>query len=111
VQTKVFDAKGWVPQSRKRIYFVGFRDDLSAAAVAAFAWPQEPPEGCGGTVESVLELEEGEGEGEGGGGGPPARGPGPRGAEEGGNNRALVACEVSPYQAGIDRPCSQRHPP
>ena len=110
MQTKVFDAKGWVPQSRKRIYFVGFRDDLSAAAVAAFAWPQEPPEGCGGTVESVLELEEGEGEGE-GEVGEEEEGDGEEGGEEVGNNRALVACEVSPYQAGIDRPCSQRHPP
>ena len=80
VHTKVFDAKGWVPQSRKRIYFVGFRDDL-AGATERFAWP-EAPETCGGTVEDLLEDEDG-------------------GEDEREPFEAVAACEVSRYQ--LDR--------
>jgi len=104
VCTKIFDAKGWVPQSRKRIYFVGFRNDLADAA-ERFAWPEEP-EACDGTVEDVLEdegdcahssvggkeVEAGSGGGSGGGGGSDAS------LFLGHGNEAASACEVSQYQ-------------
>jgi DNA (cytosine-5)-methyltransferase 1 len=49
-----------VPQSRKRVFFVGFRSDLRAAREdGVFAWPEEPSD-CGGTVDDVLEDERGE---------------------------------------------------
>lgn len=106
VRTKIFDAKGWVPQSRKRIYFVGFRDDLARAS-ERFEWPLEP-ETCGGTVQDVLE-DEGEyyhyhhkdddddelsGDGGGGGGG----GGGGKNLRIVDRNEAAAACEVSQYQ-------------
>ena len=57
VGTRVFDARGWVPQSRKRVFFVGFRSDLRAARrTGVFTWPEEPRDG-GGTVKDVLEDE------------------------------------------------------
>ena len=60
VRTRVLDARGWVPQSRKRVFFVGFRSDLRAAREdGVFAWPEEPSD-CGGTVDDVLEDERGE---------------------------------------------------
>ena len=79
VSTKLFDAKGWVPQSRRRIYFVGFRDDIAETTGAAerFEWPDEP-ETCGGTVEDVIEDENDE--------------------LYRNINRAAAACEVSKYQ-------------
>ena len=122
VRTKIFDAKGWVPQSRKRIYFVGFRDDLAGAA-ERFAWPMEP-ETCGGTVQDILEDEGeyyygdgGDGvsgcSGVSGGGGVDAAalaaaaaaadvGGGANGGVTGSGrnvvNEAAAACEVSQYQ-------------
>ena len=60
VGTRVFDARGWVPQSRKRVFFVGFRSDLRAAREdGVFTWPEEPRD-CGGTVADVLEDEHSE---------------------------------------------------
>ena len=60
VGTRVFDARGWVPQSRKRVFFVGFRSDLRAAREdGVFTWPEEPRD-CGGTVMDVLEDEHSE---------------------------------------------------
>ena len=97
VRTKIFDAKGWVPQSRKRIYFVGFRDDLAGAA-ERFAWPEEP-ETCGGTVQDILEDE---GEYYHGDGGDDVGGGGADGGVTGDGrnvvNEAAAACEVSQYQ-------------
>lgn len=52
VVSKVINAKGWVPQDRKRIYLVGFRQDLAARAAAAFQWPEPPG---GGHLRDVLE--------------------------------------------------------
>ena len=54
VHSRVYDAKGWVPQSRKRVYLVGFRKD--AALATPFRWPPRRDD-CGGTVDDILEEE------------------------------------------------------
>ena len=73
-------ADGWTPQRRRRVFFVGFRDDrVEEGALERFAWPkasrftnEKTP-----TVRGVLEREEDAAE-------PPGD--------------AMRACEVSAYQ-------------
>ena len=75
VDAKIFDAAGWVPQSRKRVFFVGFRVEADGTATEdasrRFRWPTQR-RSCGGTVRDVLEDESG--------------------------NDATAACEVSERQ-------------
>mmetsp|Transcript_25977 Transcript_25977/g.86519 ORF Transcript_25977/g.86519 Transcript_25977/m.86519 type:complete len:517 (-) Transcript_25977:109-1659(-) len=52
VKTKMLNAQGWVPQDRKRVYLVGFREDLAAGAGGCFEWPEPPG---GGVIGDVLE--------------------------------------------------------
>ncbi|MDP3152299.1 MAG: DNA (cytosine-5-)-methyltransferase [Archangium sp.] len=49
-ESRVIDAKHWVPQHRERIFFVGFRDEEE---LRRFSWPT-PPEG-GPKFASILE--------------------------------------------------------
>ena len=79
VETKIIDAAGWVPQSRRRVFFVGFRVDdaqddenvrrpwtttadsraarrSGASAASRFRWPTRTRT-RGGTVRDVLEDE------------------------------------------------------
>lgn len=46
------NARAVVPQQRERVYFVGFRSDLTHA-INSFEWPQLPVRHC--TVGSILE--------------------------------------------------------
>ena len=69
-------ADGWTPQRRRRVFFVGFRDDkVSEGALERFAWPTagDAPSSVG----SILEREEDAAD-------PPGT--------------AMHACEVSAYQ-------------
>jgi DNA (cytosine-5)-methyltransferase 1 len=50
---KVIDAKGYVPQHRERIMIVGLRDG------GTFDWSNVKPSAVGGTMESVLHIEDG----------------------------------------------------
>jgi len=52
VESKVLDARGWVPQARRRIFLVGFRSDLASEARRKFRWPR--PQG-GGAIQDILE--------------------------------------------------------
>lgn len=73
-------ADGWAPQRRRRVFFVGFRDDkVSQGALERFAWPTVA-KNTGASrprVRSILEREEDAAD--------------PPGA-------AMRACEVSAYQ-------------
>jgi len=74
-------ADGWAPQRRRRVFFVGFRDDkVSQGALERFAWPTVGDKKTGASrprVRSILEREEDAAD--------------PPGA-------AMRACEVSAYQ-------------
>ena len=72
-------ADGWTPQRRRRVFFVGFRDDkVSQGALERFAWPTaETRDSPAGPVRAILEREEDAAD--------------PPGA-------AMRACEVSAYQ-------------
>jgi DNA (cytosine-5)-methyltransferase 1 len=71
-------ADGWAPQRRRRVFFVGFRDDkVSQGALERFAWPTAGDTGASPRVRSILEREEDAAD--------------PPGA-------AMRACEVSSYQ-------------
>ena len=71
-------ADGWAPQRRRRVFFVGFRDDkVSQGALERFAWPTAGDTGASPRVRSILEREEDAAD--------------PPGA-------AMRACEVSAYQ-------------
>ena len=50
---RVVNARAVVPQQRERVYFVGFRSDLTHA-INSFEWPQLPVRHC--TVGSILEV-------------------------------------------------------
>ena len=71
-------ADGWAPQRRRRVFFVGFRDDkVSQGALERFAWPTVDDTGASPRVRSILEREEDAAD--------------PPGA-------AMRACEISAYQ-------------
>jgi len=74
-------ADGWAPQRRRRVFFVGFRDDkVAQGALERFAWPTVGGDTNGASrprVRSILEREEDAAD--------------PPGA-------AMRACEVSAYQ-------------
>ena len=71
-------ADGWAPQRRRRVFFVGFRDDkVSQGALERFAWPTAGDTGASPRVRSILEREEDAAD--------------PPGA-------AMRACEISAYQ-------------
>ena len=79
VTYEVLDAAdGWTPQRRRRVFFVGFRDDrVEEGALERFAWPKASRFTNAPTVRAVLEREEDAAE-------PPGD--------------AMRACEVSAYQ-------------
>lgn len=71
-------ADGWAPQRRRRVFFVGFRDDkVSQGALERFAWPTVDDTSASPRVRSILEREEDAAD--------------PPGA-------AMRACEISAYQ-------------
>jgi DNA (cytosine-5)-methyltransferase 1 len=57
VLARCINARGWLPQQRERVYFVGFRKDLAPGAVAAFRWPEPPAERQHSSLGDLLEAE------------------------------------------------------
>lgn len=56
VSWHLVNARGWVPQSRRRVYFVGFRRDLNVRAFAPpAAWRRSARGSSGRVVRDVLE--------------------------------------------------------
>ena len=56
VSWHLVNARGWVPQSRRRVYFVGFRRDLNVRAFAPpAAWRSAARGSSGRVVRDVLE--------------------------------------------------------
>lgn len=59
VRTQIVDALHYVPQHRKRLWFVAFREDVAARAFERFEWPHHTPPAPGGpfphAVADVLE--------------------------------------------------------
>lgn len=53
VQCKIITAYPWVPQDRKRLYFVGFLKETGA--MPRFQWPEPPAADTAVTVQSILE--------------------------------------------------------
>ena len=53
VSWRVLNARRWVAQKRRRVYIVGFRNDLSAAS--AFEWPDDAPPERPPVLRDVLE--------------------------------------------------------
>src|SRR5690606_3406661 len=54
VQTRIIDARSWVPQHRERIFIVGFREDCDFSLDDL-----KPPEGVAPTLDSILHTEDG----------------------------------------------------